>query len=71
MLRPRERGNLRPFFPTQEGVSDPFSHRTRENPVPPKIHLAKIPLAQCMSYACVLEIACEKPVKAGERLFDS
>ena len=29
MLRPRERGSLRPFSPLQEGVSDPFSHRKR------------------------------------------
>ena len=46
MLRPRERGSLRPFSPPQEGVSDPFSHRKRENPLLPKIPLAKIPLAQ-------------------------
>ena len=30
---------------SQEGVSDPFSHRKRENPVHPKIPLATIPLA--------------------------
>ena len=44
-----ERGSLRPFSPLQKGVSDPFSHCKRENPVPPKIPLAKIPLAQRMS----------------------
>ena len=41
-----ERGSLRPFSLLQEGVSDPFSHRKRENPVHPQISLAKIPLAQ-------------------------
>ena len=41
-----ERGVLRPFSPSQEGVSDPFSHRKKENPVHPQIHCAKIPLAQ-------------------------
>ena len=46
MLRPRERGSLGPFSPPQKGVSDPFSHRKRENPVHPQIPLAKIPLAQ-------------------------
>ena len=45
-----------PFFPPQEGVSDPFSHRKRENPVPPKIPLAKIPLAQAIRCgSCVVE----------------
>ena len=48
MLRPRERGSLRPFSPPQDGVSDPFSHRKRENPVHPKIPLAKIPVTQRM-----------------------
>ena len=46
MVRPRERGSLRPFSPLQEGFSDPFSHRKRENPAHPQIPLAKIPLAQ-------------------------
>ena len=39
-----ERGSLRPFSPSQEGVSDPFSHRKRGNLVHPQIPLAKIPL---------------------------
>ena len=51
MLRPRERGSLRPFSPPQEGVSDPFSHRKRENPVHPQIPLATIPFAQRMKEA--------------------
>ena len=38
------------IFPPQEGVSDPFSHCKRENPVHPKIPLAKIPLAQHMKF---------------------
>ena len=46
MLRPRERWSLRPLFPPQEGVSDPFSHRKRENLVHPPNPLAQIPLAQ-------------------------
>ena len=46
MLRPRERASLRPLFPPQEGVSDPFSHRKRENLVHPPNPLAQIPLAQ-------------------------
>ena len=50
MLRPRERGRLRPFSPSQEGVSNPFSHRKRANPVHPKIPLAKIPLGQRMMF---------------------
>ena len=29
ILRHRERGSLRPFSPSQEGVSDPFPHRKR------------------------------------------
>ena len=48
MLRHRDQGSLRPFSPSQEGVSDTFSHRKRENPVHPKIPSAKIPLAQRM-----------------------
>ena len=43
-----ERGSLRPLFPPQEGVSDPFSHRKRENLVHPRNPLAQIPLAQRM-----------------------
>ena len=46
-----ERGSPRPFFLSEEGVSDPFSHSKRENPVHPQIPLAKMPLAQRMSYA--------------------
>ena len=46
----RERGSLRPFSPSQEGVSDPLSHRKRQNPVHPKIPLAKIPLAQRINH---------------------
>ena len=46
MLRPRKRGSLRPFSPPQEGVSDPFFHRKRENLVHPQNPLAQIPLAQ-------------------------
>ena len=34
-----ERGSLRPLSPSQEGVSDHFSHRKRGNPVHPKIPL--------------------------------
>ena len=41
-----ERGSLRPLFPSQEGVSDPFSHRKRETSYIPKIPLAQIPLVQ-------------------------
>ena len=35
MLRARERGSLRPFSPSQKGVSDPFSHckRASQNPL--------------------------------------
>ena len=44
-------GNEGVYFPPQEGVSDPFFHRKRENPVPPKIPLATIPLAQRMMNA--------------------
>ena len=44
-----ERQSLRPLFPPQEGVSDPFSHRKRENLVHPPNPLAQIPLAQRMS----------------------
>ena len=43
MLRPRERASLRPLFPPQEGVSDPFSHRKRENLVHLPNPLAQIP----------------------------
>ena len=46
-----ERGSLRPLFPPQEGVSDPFSHRKRENLIHPRNPLAQIPLAQRMSTA--------------------
>ena len=46
-----EKGSKTPFSPSQEGVSDPFSHRKRENPVHPKIPLAKTPLAQRMTFA--------------------
>ena len=49
-----ERGSLRPFSPPQEGVSDPFSHRERENPVHPKVPLAQIPLAQRIRVADVV-----------------
>ena len=45
------------FFPSQEGVSDPFSHRKRENPVHPKIPLANIPLAQRMKKAALEKVA--------------
>ena len=41
-----ERGSLRPFSPSQEGVSDPFPHRKRGNPAHPRIPSTKIPLAQ-------------------------
>ena len=40
-----ERGSLRPFSQSQEGVSDPFSHRKRENPVHPQIPLNENPLS--------------------------
>ena len=45
----QEGGSVRPFSPSQEGVSDPFSHRKSENPVHPKMPLAEIPLAQRMT----------------------
>ena len=48
-----ERGSLRPLFPPQEGVSDPFSHRKRENLVHPPNPLAQIPLAQRMKVSAL------------------
>ena len=69
MLEHEERGSLRPFFPSQEGVSDPFSHRKRENPVHPKIPLAKIPLAQRTIVAIkgVFNNEKDPPVQARKR----
>ena len=40
-----------------EGVSDPFSHRKREDPVPPKIPSVKIPSAQPINLGNDLGIA--------------
>ena len=42
----QERESLRPFSPPQEGVSDPFSHRKRGNPVHPQSPFATNPLVQ-------------------------
>ena len=53
----RNEGLSDPFLPSQEGVSDLFSQRKKENPVHPKIPLAKIPLAQLMRwdvFLCIL-----------------
>ena len=61
MLPPRERWSLRLLFPPQEGVSDPFSHSKRENPVHPPNPLAQIPLAQRMT---LVEAMGENTVRA-------
>ena len=42
----RNEGVSDPFSHRKRESQTPFSHRKRENPVPPKIPLAKIPLAQ-------------------------